>query len=127
MLNWEKSCYEIAENNGAIMQGKIKLSNGTNCLIFAHYCDSTVFYKEFFRVSREIFKANKLVSRNLKEIKSIVKNQGYEKVWIKGVFSFYGDLRPLAVKAGFGKWGKNGIIENQRYGSNFLISAVFYK
>ena len=127
MLNWEESCYKIAKNNGAIMQGKIRLSNGTNCLIFAHYCDNTVFYKEFFRVSKEIFKANKLVSRNLKEIKSIVKNQGYEKVWIKGVFSFYGDLRPLAVKAGFGQWGSDGIIENHRYGSNFLISAVFYR
>lgn len=31
----------------------------------------------------------------------------------------------MAVEAGFGKWGDDGIIENEKYGTNFLISAVF--
>ena len=71
--------------------------------------------------------AYKISRKNLKEIKKLLKSQGYKKVWSKGVFSIYGDLRPLAVKAGFGDWGLDGIIENEKYGSNFLISALFYK
>lgn len=127
ILNLESGCHEIGKKNGTIMEGSIELSNGTKCLIFAHYCDSTLFYKDFFRVSKNIFSVNRLIKRNLKEVKQEVMKRGFKNVWTKGTFSFYGDLRPLAVKAGFGKWGENGIIENEKYGSNFLISAVFYK
>jgi epoxyqueuosine reductase QueG len=56
-----------------------------------------------------------------------VKSAGYKKVWTKGIFSLYGDLRPLAAEAGFGKWGDKGIIENEEYGTDFLITAIFYK
>ncbi|MEG2935580.1 MAG: hypothetical protein RR844_03720 [Clostridium sp.] len=127
ILNLERGCHEIGKKHGTIMEGSIELSNGTKCLIFAHYCDSTLFYKDFFRVSKNIFKVNRLIKRNLKEVKQEVKKSGFKNVWTKGTFSFYGDLRQLAVKAGFGQWGNNGIIENEKYGSNFLISAVFYK
>lgn len=127
ILNLESGCREIGKKNGTIMEGSIELSNGTKCMIFAHYCDSTLFYKDFFRVSKNIFSVNRLIKRNLKEVKKEVMKRGFKNVWTKGTFSFYGDLRPLAVKAGFGQWGENGIIENEKYGSNFLISAVFYK
>lgn len=119
--------YKIAESNNVILKGNIKLSNNTNCLIFAHYCDSTLFYKKFFKVSKEIFRVKSIANKNLREIKSLVKRYGYKKVWSKGVFSIYGDLRSLAVEAGFGKWGDSGIIENEKYGTNFMITAVFYR
>ncbi len=119
--------YKIADKNQAILKGNIKISGDVNCLIFAHYCDSTLFYKNFFKITKDIFKVNKISKKNINEIKKILKLQGYKKIWSKGVFSLYGDLRPLAVKAGFGKWGDNGIIENEKYGSNFLITAIFYK
>lgn len=35
--------------------------------------------------------------------------------------------RHLAVEAGFGKWGNSGIIENEKYGTNFMITAIFYR
>ena len=119
--------YKIAESNNVILKGNIKVSNNTNCLIFAHYCDSTLFYKKFFKISKDIFKVKSISDKNLKEVKRIVKRYGYKKVWSKGMFSIYGDLRPLAVKAGFGKWGDSGIIENEKYGTNFMITAVFYR
>lgn len=119
--------YKIADKNKVILKGNIKISGDVNCLIFAHYCDSTLFYKKFFKISKDVFKVNKISRKNIKEIKRLLKAQGYKKIWSKGVFSAYGDLRPLAVKAGFGKWGDSGIIENEEYGSNFLISAIFYK
>lgn len=119
--------YKIAESNNVILKGNIKISNNTNCLIFAHYCDSTLFYKKFFKVSKEIFRVKSIANKNLREIKSLVKRYGYKKVWSKGIFSIYGDLRSLAVEAGFGKWGDSGIIENEKYGTNFMITAVFYR
>lgn len=127
MISLINNAYKIADSNKVILKGNIKLSNNTNCLIFAHYCDSTLFYKKFFKISKEILNVNKISNRNLRQIKKLVKSNGYKKVWRKGVFSFYGDLRPLAVKAGFGKWDNSGIIKNEEYGTNFLISAVFYR
>ena len=119
--------YKIADSNNAILKGSIKISNNTNCLIFAHYCDSTLFYKKFYIISKDVLKVNKIANRNLKEIIRLVKSYGYKKVWSKGVFSFYGDLRPLAVDAGFGKCSESGIIQNEKYGTNIMITAVFYR
>lgn len=127
MDNIIDSAYKIADKYDVILKGNIKISGDINCLIFAHYCKNTLFYKDFFRVSKEILKVNRQSRKNIKEIKKYLKNFGYKKVWSKGVFSVYGDLRSLAVEAKLGKWGNNGIIENEKYGSNFLISAIFYK
>jgi len=113
--------YEISDRYNVILKGNIKLSRNV------HYCKSTLFYKDVFRVSKDVLNVNRVASRNLKEIKKIIKSLGYKKVWTKGIFSFYGDLRPLAVEAGFGKWGHKGIIENEEYGPDFLITAIFYK
>ena len=121
------SAFKIADKNDVILKGYLKISGDVNCLIFAHYCDSTLFYKKFFNISKKVFRVNRISRKNIKQIKKLLKSQGYKKVWSKGVFSIYGDLRPLAVKAGFGKWGDDGIIENEKYGSNFLVSAIFYK
>ncbi|MEG0297281.1 MAG: hypothetical protein RR620_11235 [Clostridium sp.] len=127
MISLINDAYKIADSNNVILKGHIIISNNTNCLIFAHYCDSTLFYKNFFKVSKDILKVNKIANRNLKQIKKIIKNNGYKKIWTKGVFSVYGDLRPLAVEAGFGEWSNSGIIENEKYGTNFMITAVFYR
>jgi Uncharacterized Fe-S protein len=119
--------YEISDNNNAILKGYIKICGNVNCIMFGHYCKSTLFYKDFYHVTKEILNVSKIANKNLKEIKKLIKLNGYSKVKTKGVFSVYGDLRPLAVEAGFGKWGDDGIISNEKYGSNFLISAIFYK
>ena len=111
MISLVDEAYKIADKNNVILKGNIKLSND----------------KKFLKVSRDVFKVNRIANKTMREIKKIIKDKGYKKVWSKGVFSFYGDLRPLAVKAGFGSWAENGIIENEKYGTNFLIAAVFYK
>ena len=111
--------YKISDKHNVILKGHIIISRNTNVILFAHYCKSTLFYKDFFNVSKDVLNVNKMANKNLKEAKKIIKNAGYKKV--------YGDLRPLAVEANFGKWGNNGIIVNDKYGSDFLISAIFYK
>lgn len=120
------NAYKIADKYDVILRGNIKISGNVNCLIFAHYCTDTLFYKDFLNVSKEILSVNRKAKKNIKEIKKLIKEFGYKKVWSKGVFSVYGDLRPLAVEANFGSWGENGLIQNEKYGSNFLISAIFY-
>lgn len=129
MINSEliSKAYEISDKYNVILKGNIKLSGNVNCLLFAHYCKSTLFYKDFFRVLPAILKVNRVANKNLKEIKKLVKLYGYKKNWSKGVFSVYGDLRPLAVEAGFGEWSGNGLIANEKYGTDFLITAVFFK
>ena len=118
---------KINDKYNVILKGNITISGDVNCLLFAHYCKSVLFYKHFIKVSRDVIKVYKLARRNLRDIKKLIKAAGYKKVWTKGVFSVYGDLRPLAVKAGFGKYGNNGLIVNDKYGTDFLISAVFFK
>ncbi len=83
--------------------------------------------KDFFNVARTVFYVNRIANKNFKEIKKLLKRYGYKKIWSKGVFSIYGDLRPLAVEAGFGKWSESGLIANEKYGTDFLITALFYK
>lgn len=122
-----KDAYKIADKYDVILKGNIKISGDVNCLVFAHYCKDTLFYKHLFKVSKDILKVNRKSKKNLKEIKQLIKISGYKKVWTKGVFSVYDELRSLAVESKLGKWGDHGIIENEEYGSDFLISAIFYK
>ena len=122
-----RKVYEISDKHNVILRGNIKIKGDLNCILFAHYCKSTLFYKDFFNVLSDTFKVNRVANKNLKEIKRLIKLCGYDKVWTKGIFSLYGDLRPLAVEAGFGKWSEYGIISNEKYGTNFLITAIFYQ
>lgn len=126
-INLINKIYEISDKYKVILRGYIKISGDVNCIVFAHYCKSTLFYKDFFNVSKDVLKVNKIANKNLKEVKNRIREYGYKKVWDKGVFSIYGDLRPLAVEAGFGKWSNNGLITNEKYGTDFLITAIFYK
>ena len=119
--------YKISDKYNVILKGNIKISGNVNCILFGYYCKSTLFYKDFFNFSRDILNVNRIANKNIREIKKLIKLYGYNKIWSKGVFSFYGDLRPLAVEAGFGIWSEGGLITNEKYGTNFLITAIFYK
>lgn len=119
--------YEMSEEFDVILRGHIIINKDVNVILFAHSCSSELFYKHFWSVSKEVFHVNNLSKRNLKLAKKMVKKAGYKKIWTKGVFSVYGDLRPLAIEAKFGKWGDNGLIYNEEYKNDFLISAIFYK
>lgn len=122
-----KKAYEISDKYNVILKGSITINGNVNCILFGHYCKSTPFYKDLFHVVPAVMKVNRTANKNLKEVKDLIKRYGYKKIWIKGVFSFYGDLRPLAVEAGFGRWSENGLVTNEEYGTDFLITAILYK
>ena len=67
-----EDAYKIADKNAVILKGNIKISGDVNCLLFAHYCDSTLFYKRFFKISKDVLRVNKIARKNLKEIKKFV-------------------------------------------------------
>lgn len=117
----------IAACNQVILHGQIQIKGDIHCILFAHYCKSTLFYRDFLNVTRATFAVSRMANRTLKQAKQLVQKQGVQKVWTKGVFSVYGDLRPLAVEAGIGVWGENGLVVNDKYGSDFLISAIFFR
>ena len=96
-----ETIYEISEEFDVIMKNHIVINKDLNVILFAHYCSSELFYKHFYKISREVFHVNNLAKRNLKLCKIVLKRAGYKKIYTKGVFSFYGDLRPLAIKANF--------------------------
>lgn len=122
-----KEIYKISEDFDVILKGHVVINKDLNVILFAHYCSSELFYKHFWKISKEVFHVNKLANQNLKIVKHIIKRAGYKKIWTKGVLSVYGDLRPLAVEANFGQWGDNGLIYNERYGNDFLISCIFFR
>lgn len=43
MISLINNAYKIADRNKVILKGNIKLSNNTNCLIFAHYLEISNF------------------------------------------------------------------------------------
>ena len=74
MVSLVDEAYKIADSNNVILKGSIKISNNTNCLIFAYYCDSTLFYKKFFKILKDVWKGNNIANKNLNEIKKLVKS-----------------------------------------------------
>lgn len=95
-----EDAYKIADKNAVILKGNIKISGDVNCLLFAHYCDSTLFYKRFFKISKDVLRVNKIARKNLKEIKKLLKSYGYKNIRTKGVFSIYGDLNLWLLRLG---------------------------
>ena len=73
----------------------------------------------------KIIKKEYGISKHVQEIISkILKSEGYTTQH-KSIMSIYGDFRPLAVSAGLGEWGRNGIIVNKDYGAGLLFAATF--
>jgi len=57
--------YEISDKYNIFLKGSIIISGDVNCILFAYYCKSTLFYKEFFNVSRSIFNVNRIANNKL--------------------------------------------------------------
>ena len=61
-----ETIYEISEEFDVIMKNHIVINKDLNVILFAHYCSSELFYKHFYKISREVFHVNNLAKRNLK-------------------------------------------------------------
>lgn len=45
---FERVVSAIAVRNHAILYRHIQIKSDTHCILFAHYCKSTLFYKDFY-------------------------------------------------------------------------------
>lgn len=72
------------------------------------------------RFGDEVWKSWKL----LRNIAELLLKEGYSTD-LKTPLSIFGDFRPLAVSAGLGNWGKNGLVVNPKYGSKLLFASIF--
>lgn len=85
-INLINKIYRTSDKYNVILKGHITISRDTNVILFAHYCKSTLFYKDFFNVSRDILKVNKIANKNLKEAKKIIKMYGIRRYGLKVYF-----------------------------------------
>lgn len=72
-----------------------------------------------------MFQKENAISKHVQDTTSkILKSEGYT-YHHKSIMSIYGDFRLLAVSAGLGQWGRNGIVVNNEYGAGLLFAATF--
>ncbi|MBU3114165.1 4Fe-4S binding protein [Clostridium lacusfryxellense] len=109
---------------GAILVGYTKIRVLDPVIIFGFPFTDKWFLKEPLNISK-LLKKEYSISKHVQNITSkILKSEGYTTQH-KSIMSVYGDFRPLAVSAGLGVWGRNGIIVNNDYGAGILFAATF--
>ena len=113
-----------ALSQGALLFGTTKIRRVEPVIVLGFPFTAKWFLKNPLRVagmlSRE-YAASKHVQDCLA---TILHRCGYSAHY-KTIWSLYGDFRPIAVAAGLGEWGRNGIVVNKNHGSGLLFAAVF--
>lgn len=109
---------------GALVVGFTKIRRVDPVIILGFPFTDTWFFKHPLKISRMLGKASTLSLHVQDVIASTLKSEGYVAEY-KTIWSLYGDFRPLAVSAGLGEWGRNGIIVNKNHGSGLLFAAIF--
>jgi len=112
----------IAE--GAILVGFTKIRIVEPVIILGFPFTDKWFLKQPLNIAKMI-KKEYGISKHVQNITSkILESEGYT-AHHKSILSVYGDFRPLAVSAGLGDWGRNGIVVNNDYGAGLLFAAIF--
>lgn len=115
---------DMALNDEAILVGYTKIRKEEPVMVLAFpFSDKWLLNHPFYITRR--FNEELITSWRLqKRICKVIRKEGYTAE-IKTPLSVFGDFRPLAVAAGLGEWGKNGLVVNQKYGSHLLLAAIF--
>lgn len=127
-MNTHDDLYEYiknnAINNGALLVGTTKIRKVEPLLIFAFPFTNDWFLHKPYKAVK-MFGKKYCVSKHVLDITAdTLKSQGYSANY-KTIMSLYGDFRPLAVAAGLGEWGRNGLVVNKNHGSALLFAAIF--
>jgi len=112
----------IAE--GALLVGFTKIRMIEPVIIFGFPFTDKWFLKQPLNIAKMIKKEYGISKHIQNTTSKILKSEGYNS-YNKSILSVYGDFRPLAVSAGLGAWGRNGIIVNKDYGAGLLFAATF--
>ncbi|EOC99567.1 hypothetical protein [Caldisalinibacter kiritimatiensis] len=111
-------------NSGALLVGYTKIRRVEPVIILGFPFSDKCFFNYPITLTKQLSKVYK-TSKNVQNIiAKTLKKEGYWAEY-KTVLSVYGDFRPLAVSAGLGEWGRNGLVVNEKYGSSLLFAAIF--
>jgi epoxyqueuosine reductase len=111
-------------SEGALLVGFTKIRVVEPVIVFAFPFTEKWFAKQPLNIAKMLKKEYSL-SKQVQDITSkVLKSEGYTCKH-KSILSIYGDFRPLAVSAGLGEWGRNGIVVNKEYGAGLLFAATF--
>jgi epoxyqueuosine reductase len=110
--------------DGALLVGFTKIRVVEPVIVFGFPFTEKWFLKQPLNIVK-MLKKEYSISNHVQDITSkLLKSEGYT-TQNKSIMSIYGDFRPLAVSAGLGQWGRNGIIVNDDYGAGLLFAATF--
>lgn len=114
----------IAKKNGAVLIGTAKIYTVETMIVIATPLNEnwhlSYMFSELKRANEE-YRITKLL---LNGIGKLLKRERFE-VKQKTAYSIYGDFRPLAVAAGLGYYGRNGLVINKDYSSGLVFTAIF--
>jgi len=115
---------KISLDQGALVIGYTKIRQEEPVMVIGFpFSNKWILNHPFYitkRFGEEVLKSWKLLSN----ITEVLRKEGYS-TGIKTPLSIFGDFRPLAVSAGLGSWGKNGLVVHPQYGSKLLFASVF--
>ena len=115
---------KISLDQGALVVGYTKIRQEEPVMVIGFpFSNKWILNQPFYitkRFGEEVWKSWKLLSN----ITGILRKEGYSADF-KTPLSVFGDFRPLAVSAGLGSWGKNGLVVHPQYGSRLIFSSVF--
>ena len=123
-IELQKYLTKLSLDQGALVVGYTKIRQEEPVMVIGFpFSDKWILNQPFYitkRFGEEVWRSWKLLS----SISRVLRKDGYS-AGIKTPLSIYGDFRPLAVSAGLGNWGKNGLVVNPQYGSRLLFASVF--
>lgn len=113
-----------ALGQGTLQVGFTKIRLTEPVIVFAFPFTDQWFLSHPLTVAAMLGQAHAISKQVLDTTAAILTSEGYS-VQRKTIWSVYGDFRPLAVAAGLGSWGRNGIVVNKNHGAGLLFAAIF--
>lgn len=117
-----KEIKTISKKNGVEMVGATKIRMVESVIVFGFPCKWQL--KDSLNFSMQI-KDDYKNSRQVLDLTSDVLHQEGFRADYKTLLSLFGDFRPLAVAAGLGYWGRNGLVVSNNHRAGLIFAALF--
>ncbi len=115
---------QIFGDCGAVQWGYTAIRQSVPVAVIAFPYSDTWFFTRPLTLTKWLSDVAQRSHQALARSTQLLRQAGYTANG-KSVLSLYGDFRPLAVSAGLGHWGHNGLVVNSQYGSGLLFAALF--
>ncbi|HBF39665.1 MAG TPA: 4Fe-4S ferredoxin [Firmicutes bacterium] len=114
----------IAKKSGAVLIGTTQIYRVEKVIVIGTPLNENWRLSFAFSEAKRVTEEYRITRPLLNNISKALKREGF-KAEHKTPLSVYGDFRPLAVAAGLGYYGRNGLVINKNYSSGVVFSAIF--